>query len=192
MTQIDTMRFRIAKADHEKALAVFKEILAYQRSHPELYDYFLTRSYFMDAEDNPNEEIWMFIDEYDDRDDYWRSLQSALRSDPSSAENNRKFMELVVPGSVPKGHDVWTELGELRVEFKRKRRGSTLHTVLLIVAVLAIFMGFIWIGQGAGYLTYTPSGMKPSFMIGDVHWTYYGAGLATVGFILAYISRRKR
>ena len=66
-----------------------------------------------------------------------------------------------------------------------------MRTVLLIIGLLALLMGLVWVGQGMGYLTYTPAGMKPSFMIGDVHWTYYGAGLATVGFILAYISRRK-
>ena len=134
----------------------------------------------------------MFIDEYDNRDDYWRSLQSALSTDASSAENNRRFMELVVPGSVPKGHEVWTEMDELRVAFKRKgKRRSGVRTLLLLVGVLAILMGLVWVGQGLGYLTYTPPGMKPSFMIGDTHWTYYGAGLAVFGLILAQFSRRK-
>jgi len=123
MTQIDSMRFRIAKADHAKALKLFKEILDYQRAHPELYDYFLTRSYFMTAEDNPDQEIWMFIDEYDDREAYARSLELAQRNDPTSAENNRRWKEILVPGTVPKHHEVWTEAEELRVEFKRKIRG---------------------------------------------------------------------
>ena len=118
-TQIDSMRFRIAKADHAKALEMFKKILGYQRAHPELYDYFLTRSYFMEAPDNPDHEIWMFIDEYDDREKYWKSLQNAMKNDPTSAENNRRWMEMVVPGFIPKGHEVWTELEELRVDFRK-------------------------------------------------------------------------
>ena len=119
MTQIDSMRFRIAKADHEKALRIFTRILDYQRSHPELYYYTRSRSYFMTAEDNPDHEIWMFIDEYDDRKKYWDSLQNAMKNDPASAENYRKFMGLVIPGTAPKGHEVWTEMEELRVEYNR-------------------------------------------------------------------------
>ena len=65
-----------------------------------------------------------------------------------------------------------------------------MRTVLTIIGVLAILMGLIWVGQGLGYLTYTPAGMKPSFMIGDMHWTYYGAGLAAVGLLLVMMSRR--
>jgi len=119
MIQIDSMRFRIAKADHAKALKLFKEILGYQRAHPELYHYFLTRSYFMDAPDNPDHEIWMFLDEYDDREDYMNSLQKARATDQASAENNRRWMEIVVPGYVPKDHEVWTEMEELRVDFRK-------------------------------------------------------------------------
>ena len=118
MTQIDRMEFRIAKADHDKALVFFTKILDYQRSHPDIYYYTRSRSWFMQAPDNPDHEIWMFIDEYDDREKYWNSLQQALINDPTSAENNRKWAELLIPGTVPKAHEVWTELDPLRVEFK--------------------------------------------------------------------------
>jgi len=65
-----------------------------------------------------------------------------------------------------------------------------MRTVLLIIGLLALLMGLVWVGQGMGYLTYTPAGMKPSFMIGDMHWTYYGAALAVVGLVLVISSRR--
>jgi hypothetical protein len=65
-----------------------------------------------------------------------------------------------------------------------------MKTLLLIVGVLALLMGCVWIGQGMGWLTYTPAGMHPSFMIGDRHWTYYGAGLAIVGLFVIMWSRR--
>jgi hypothetical protein len=63
--------------------------------------------------------------------------------------------------------------------------------LLLIVGIVAIVLGLIWVGQGMGYLTYTPAGMKPSFMIGDMHWTYYGAGLALLGLFIVFWSRRR-
>jgi hypothetical protein len=91
------MEFRIAKTDHHKALALFTTILNHQRSHPEIYYYTRSRSWFMEAPD---------------------SLQQALIKDPASADNNRRWAEILVPGTTPKAHEVWTELEELRVEFK--------------------------------------------------------------------------
>jgi hypothetical protein len=116
MTQIDSMSYRVEKADHDRAVALFKDMLDYQRSHPELYHYTRSRTFFMDAPDNPDQEVWMFIDEYDDREKYWASLMNAAQNDPQSAENRRRWAEIVVQPP-PTGHDVWTELDELRVEF---------------------------------------------------------------------------
>src|SRR6516165_4520298 len=99
MTQIDRMEFRIAKSDHDKALELFARMLGYQRSHPEIYYYSLSRSWFREAPDNPDHEIWMFIDEYDDREKYWTSLQQALMNDLASADNNRQWREILVPGT---------------------------------------------------------------------------------------------
>jgi len=66
-----------------------------------------------------------------------------------------------------------------------------MRALLLIVGILALIAGVVWAGQGMGYITYTPPGMHPSFMIGDKHWTYYGAGTAVVGLILIFLSRRR-
>jgi hypothetical protein len=65
-----------------------------------------------------------------------------------------------------------------------------MRTVLTIMGFLAIVLGLIWVGQGLGYLTYTLPHMHPSFMIGDMHWTYYGAGLAVLGLVLVMTARR--
>lgn len=65
-----------------------------------------------------------------------------------------------------------------------------MRTVVLIVGLLAIVLGLIWVGQGTGYLTYTLPHMKPSFMIGKMVWAYYGGGLAFVGLLLVWFSRR--
>jgi len=69
--------------------------------------------------------------------------------------------------------------------------GETMKTLLFIVGLIALALGVIWVGQGLGYFTWTPAGMKPSFMIGDMHWTYYGAGLAVLGLLIIMYSRRR-
>jgi hypothetical protein len=66
-----------------------------------------------------------------------------------------------------------------------------MRIVLMIVGVIAFLLGLVWIGQGLGYLTWTPAGMHPSFMIGDMHWTYYGCGLAVLGLIIILYARRR-
>lgn len=66
-----------------------------------------------------------------------------------------------------------------------------MRALLLIVGIVAIVLGLIWVGQGMGYLTYTPAGMKPSFMIGNMQWTYYGAALALLGLFIVFWSRRR-
>jgi len=66
-----------------------------------------------------------------------------------------------------------------------------MRTLMLIVGVVATLLGLMWIGQGIGLLTYTPPGMQPSFMIGDMHWTYYGMAVAVIGIGLIWYSRRQ-
>jgi hypothetical protein len=61
-----------------------------------------------------------------------------------------------------------------------------LRKLLLAVGVVAILIGLIWIGQGTGYFPYPSS----SFMINDVAWAYYGAGLAVLGLVAVAVSRR--
>ncbi len=65
-----------------------------------------------------------------------------------------------------------------------------MKAVLMIVGLIALALGLLWVGQGLGYVTWHPAGMKPSFMIGDMHWTYYGAALAVVGVLIMAWSRR--
>ena len=61
-----------------------------------------------------------------------------------------------------------------------------MRKLLLAVGVVAILIGLIWIGQGTGYFPYPSS----SFMINDVAWAYYGAGLAVLGLVAVAVSRR--
>ena len=58
--------------------------------------------------------------------------------------------------------------------------------LLLIVGLLALVLGLFWVGQGLGYIKWPAS----SFMVSQMKWTYYGAGLAVVGFFIILLSRR--
>jgi hypothetical protein len=72
----------------------------------------------MAADDNPDEEIWMFIDEYDDREAYMSSLLNAQKTHPTSADNYCRFMEIAISNSIQK-REVWTEMEALRVDFRK-------------------------------------------------------------------------
>lgn len=56
----------------------------------------------------------------------------------------------------------------------------------LTLGILAFLIGVLWICQGTGLVGWPRS----SFMIGRVHWAYYGAALAAVGLGLMWLSRR--
>jgi uncharacterized membrane protein len=61
-----------------------------------------------------------------------------------------------------------------------------MRKLLLIVGVLALAIGGLWIGQGAGVINWPQS----SFMIRQVQWAGYGAALAAFGLVLIWQSRR--
>ncbi len=58
--------------------------------------------------------------------------------------------------------------------------------VLSIVGIVALAMGLLWVGQGLGMVHWPAS----SFMISQIKWAYYGAGLAVIGLITIWYSRR--
>jgi hypothetical protein len=57
---------------------------------------------------------------------------------------------------------------------------------LLVVGILATLLGLLWIGQGTGYVQWPAS----SFMISQIRWAYYGAGVAVAGLAGIYVSRK--
>lgn len=63
--------------------------------------------------------------------------------------------------------------------------GYILRLILLAIGVIAVLVGLVWIGQGAGFLHYPAS----SFMINQPQWAFYGIGLAIVGAVLIGLSR---
>lgn len=54
-----------------------------------------------------------------------------------------------------------------------------------IIGVLAVLMGLLWIGQGAGLIR-----VIPSFMIDQQIWIMWGILLASVGAGILLYSRR--
>ncbi len=58
--------------------------------------------------------------------------------------------------------------------------------LLNILGVLAILMGLMWIGQGAGLIRFVKS-----FMVGNRIWEIWGVVLATVGVGMLVLARRR-
>jgi fatty acid desaturase len=69
----------------------------------------------------------------------------------------------------------------------RDRTIRMTRLVVKIIAVLAILLGLVWVGQGTGYFPYPAS----SSMINQSPWILYGAILALVGFIALFAIRRR-
>lgn len=60
---------------------------------------------------------------------------------------------------------------------------KTLQTLAGIILVVA---GLVFAGQGSRYFPYPAE----SFMVGDVHWIYYGGAITVAGMLLLVIARR--
>jgi uncharacterized membrane protein len=61
-----------------------------------------------------------------------------------------------------------------------------MRTLILVVGALALLMGLIWTGQGAGIINWPAS----SFMLKQTQWIYYGGATALVGAVLIWFARR--
>ena len=66
------------------------------------------------------------------------------------------------------------------------RRALNMQTLLTIIGIILLIMGFVFMGQGSGYFPYPAS----SFMINNGKWIYYGGGLAVIGLLLIVFGRR--
>lgn len=60
--------------------------------------------------------------------------------------------------------------------------------ILRILGVLALLMGLLWMGQGAGLIMWPAS----SFMLEQKIWILWGAVLALVGAGLLFLAQRRR
>jgi hypothetical protein len=64
---------------------------------------------------------------------------------------------------------------------------SPMYVALLFLGLLALLMGLLWVGQGAGLVHWPAS----SFMIDQRPWVARGAILAVVGLALILLSQRR-
>jgi hypothetical protein len=61
-----------------------------------------------------------------------------------------------------------------------------MKTLLMIIGIVVLAAGLLFMGQGSGYVPWPAS----SFMISQIQWVYYGAGIAVVGILLIVFARR--
>jgi hypothetical protein len=115
---VNIVRWRVPKGKSNEQFEVWREMMDYQRAHPEKV--FYTRSrFFTYTEKGSSEETWMFLDEYENREDYDKWMK-AVREDPELIKLMDtwfpKWDALVISGS--KKGEVWNEVEKLRVESK--------------------------------------------------------------------------
>ena len=60
--------------------------------------------------------------------------------------------------------------------------------VLRIFGILALLMGLLWMGQGAGLIMWPAS----SFMLAQKVWILWGGALALAGCGLLFLAQRRR
>jgi len=116
---IDIFRWRIPKENGKKQLDGWREVMDYQRSHPEKFHYTRSR-FFTLTEEGSGEENWMYIDEYEDREAYDKMMKAFaedLELVKLKKEWKPKWDPLIVPGS--KKGEVWIEVEKLRVELRQ-------------------------------------------------------------------------
>ena len=64
-------------------------------------------------------------------------------------------------------------------------RSKAARTIGLIIGGLAVLVGGVWIGQGAGFI-------KGSFMTGSRTWLAIGLLCLVVGLLLIFLALRRR
>jgi ABC-type lipoprotein release transport system permease subunit len=64
-----------------------------------------------------------------------------------------------------------------------------MRIVSTLVGLLMLAMGSVWMMQGLGV---GPAAIMQGFMVGDLHWTVYGAILALVGIGQVVWSNNRR
>jgi hypothetical protein len=113
---VNIVRWRVSKENSKKQFELWHEMMEYQKSHPEKVFYTKSR-FFTFTEKGSSEEKWMFLDEYENREDFDKGMK-AMKEDPEfvklSDEFFPKWNALIIAGS--RRREVWTEVKKLRVE----------------------------------------------------------------------------
>ena len=104
---VNIVRWCIPKEYSGRQLEVWREMMDWQRAHPEKV--FYTRSrFFTSPKEGQAEESWMFLDEYERPEDYEKWMRT-VREDPELIRLMEPFFSqwdaLIVPGSKKGGLD---------------------------------------------------------------------------------------
>jgi hypothetical protein len=110
----EVAQWRVPVANSKQHLEFWHEHLenfrALQRSHREKMPSIKSRILRMNDSETAGEEIWMWIDEYENQESYDR-MSKALHEDPELSkfrqQASSRFNALLVPGS--RKTEVWTE-----------------------------------------------------------------------------------
>lgn len=65
-----------------------------------------------------------------------------------------------------------------------------MKSLLMLIGLLAIVAGVFFALQGAGYIHWPPPQPGQFTMVDSSKWIYYGGGIAVVGLIITWLSRR--
>jgi hypothetical protein len=116
---VNIVRWRVRKEDHDKVLDVWSKMMDYQRTHGKYFHYAKSRFFVHSGKELP-EEDWMFLDEYERREDYDKWMK-VVREDPEIVglmdDFFPKWDPLIVPDS--KKSETWTEVEGLRTVLKK-------------------------------------------------------------------------
>lgn len=121
MSEVETMHYRVLKKNHDKMIEALVKALDYQKANSSLINYSLSRTWFREAPDNPEQEIWMLMDESSNHEKYAETMKTA-ESDVTAGDFRQQFIDMVIPDKPFSGeevglaHVVWQEIPELHVE----------------------------------------------------------------------------
>ena len=87
---VNIVRWRIPKENSRRQLEIWREMMDYQRAHPEKVSYTRSR-FFTSSTEGPAEESWMFLDDYERREDFDRWMK-AVREDPDLVRLVKSFI----------------------------------------------------------------------------------------------------
>jgi hypothetical protein len=103
-------QWRVPLAKSREHMQFWKEHLAYQKTHREKFYYKRSRVLRVSDPETSGEEVWMWIDEYENQEAYDR-MSKALHEDPELSNYRQqatsRFNSLMISGS--RKTELWTE-----------------------------------------------------------------------------------
>jgi hypothetical protein len=91
-------RWKVPKKNSKERLRTMRAIYANIRTNRNRFSYIDSSRFFTAQSRNAEEETWINLDQYRNRDNYDRMTQ-ALHSDMKAAELRRHWKSLIVPSS---------------------------------------------------------------------------------------------